>query len=294
MKKLIAVLLAVLFAVCFASCDEEGKADSGSNNAEKHTYVSGICTDCGKLEPSEGFEFRPVLDETGKTVAYSVSGMGNCTDTELVFPDSHENLPVVSVLYDAFYNNTSIVSITLPEGFTEIGASAFKGCDNLKSIALPSTLKTISGFAFQNCKALTEITLPEGTEIIDKQSFSGCSSLTTVNFPSTLVEIGYMAFMECTNLDKVFIKEGTKKIGEFAFEKCQNMYEMTLPASLEFIGAGAFDGCISLINQKYAGTVEQFKAIELGGGINNENPILCSDGSIKRLYSNTDKELGRW
>ena len=55
---------------------------------------------------------------------YTVSGIGTCTDTEILIPTTYNGLPVVSVEASAFLNNTAITSVVLPDGITSIGENA--------------------------------------------------------------------------------------------------------------------------------------------------------------------------
>ena len=51
---------------------------------------------------------------------------------------------------------TSLTSVTLPEGLTEIYNSAFSNCEKLTSITLPEGLTNIYDYAFQSCRNLTD------------------------------------------------------------------------------------------------------------------------------------------
>ncbi len=62
---------------------------------------------------------------------------------------------------------------------TSIGKGAFGWCVSLKSIDLPSSLKTIGDGAFLHT-ALECITLPEGITTIGEGAFDGCENLTEV------------------------------------------------------------------------------------------------------------------
>lgn len=61
-----------------------------------------------------------------------------------------------------------------------IGPSAFRANDKLLSVALPTTLREIAGYAFYACKELTTVTpfLPPSIVKIGPRAFQGCSALT--------------------------------------------------------------------------------------------------------------------
>ena len=70
----------------------------------------------------------------------------NGSDSDVVIPDTIDSLPVTIIESDAFANNESIESVTIPETVVEIGGWAFENCTNLKEIDLPSNLKEIGGY----------------------------------------------------------------------------------------------------------------------------------------------------
>ena len=71
----------------------------------------------------------------------------------------------------AFWNCTSLESISIPESVTEIGESAFEGCTSLESITIPESVTEIGGNTFIGCASLTSMTLPESVAWIFKSTF---------------------------------------------------------------------------------------------------------------------------
>ncbi len=119
------------------------------------------------------------------------------------------------------------------EVLVRIGENAFRNCDALKKINLPSTLKTISAYAFYECKALNDITFPSALEVIEAGAFYDCASLTAVVLPETMTDIGDTAFYGCTSLKSASVPSvklgaletnGDEKIehviGEYVFNNC--------------------------------------------------------------------------
>ena len=72
------------------------------------------------------------------------------------------------------------MTVTLGENVRTIGGSAFEGCDKLKSIALPSTLKVIEGYAF-NGTDLTALTIPASVDSIGERVFANNANLAGIN-----------------------------------------------------------------------------------------------------------------
>ena len=112
------------------------------------------------------------------------------TATEVVIPAevTHEDntYKVTAIGYIAFWNNSTLTRVTIPEGVKTIGPNAFIGCTSLTSITIPDGVTMIEYYAFCDCTSLTRVTIPEGVTIIDGSAFSGCTSLTSVSLPASL------------------------------------------------------------------------------------------------------------
>ena len=139
-----------------------------------------------------------------------------------------------------------IVSVTVPEGVTEVKAYTFCGFKDLIQVMIPKSVTTIGGSAFSGCSSLTGITIPESVTAIGSGAFSGCSSLASITIPESVTAIGDYAFQFCDSLTSITIPESVTTIGEYAFYRCSSLTGITLPESVTAIGIHAFDGCISL------------------------------------------------
>ena len=88
---------------------------------------------------------------------------------------------------------------TVPEGLTSVCSFAFYNCSSLVSVTLPPTLTSIGRRAFSACSSLTSISFPAGLTTIGFAAFAGCPSLTRVTVPTTATT-GLGAFPPATTV----------------------------------------------------------------------------------------------
>jgi hypothetical protein len=98
---------------------------------------------------------------------------------------------------------SSITTIVVQEGVTNIGENAFSGCTALSSVSLPNSVTRIGIDAFFICRSLSSITLPSSLTNIGKDAFAGCTGLTSITIPANVTSIGTWAFLSCTGLTSV-------------------------------------------------------------------------------------------
>ncbi|MGI5928899.1 leucine-rich repeat protein [Pseudoflavonifractor sp.] len=79
----------------------------------------------------------------------------------------------------AFYQDTALKTVTLPEGVTSIGNMAFKGA-GLETINIPASLDRIEQEAFMNCASLTGDFDLTGLSLVGWNAFTGCTGVTSV------------------------------------------------------------------------------------------------------------------
>ena len=99
---------------------------------------------------------------------------------------------------------TKVYSIVISEGITDIGEGAFDYMYYVRSVDLPSTLRTIGESAFYRCSKLEEIIIPENVREIGKGAFAYCLGLESVSVPVRLRSVPANAFFGCDNITKVY------------------------------------------------------------------------------------------
>ena len=154
----------------------------------------------------------------------------------------------------------SVKSITLPFGLKHIGASAFFNCPNIQQIKIPDSVEHIDPYAFSFCKGLHTVQLPSSLTLISEELFAECDNLKNLSIPDTVTEIGANAFLRCTAFILEKLPAGIKSIGAAAFANCGRIEELVLPETLEHIGEAAFNGT-AIDKASFAGTPERWTAI---------------------------------
>ena len=184
-----------------------------------------------------------------------------------------EEYVVTSIGRDAFRENNSIKSVSIPETVTEIGPSAFSFCGNLAIVQLPKTLTRIASNLFQGCSQLVSVNIPSSVLTIENWAFYGCSSLSSITLPSGLITIGRNVFSGTPWYNSLYddaptgpfyigplllgykgdkptgelvIKEGTTCIGFEAFHNCDGLNSVTFPESVVYVDQDAFEDCTGL------------------------------------------------
>ena len=117
------LLLTLLFAV---SCGDHPEGTTAATttaatptttSATAVTTTTTAATTTAPPTPSEGLAFTPSPLRPNSCM---VSGIGSCTDTDIVVPATHEGMAVIGIDDYAFYNNTDITSVYLPDGLLHI------------------------------------------------------------------------------------------------------------------------------------------------------------------------------
>ncbi len=135
----------------------------------------------------------------------------------------------LEVVSHSYTNGRGIISLS--GDVTMIDGSAFYGGETLKSVTLPSNVKTIGELAFCSCSNLTSINFPEGLTSIGGYAFSSCESLEAVILPSTVSRIEELTFNCCYSLGSVVLPSSITFIGESAFDQCRSLETITCDAT---------------------------------------------------------------
>ena len=226
-----------------------------------------------------------------KAVHYVVTAEGEVevddygTDTttivipkEVVYKDN--NYKVMALAEKAFYQNTTLTSVTIESGITEIPDQAFMACVSLETLVIGDGIKKIGESAFEGCSKLEEVTIPESVEEMSKSvfkdcvnletiiigdgikkigesAFEGCSKLEEMTIPESVEEMGKLVFKDCESLETVVLEGDVKEIEETLFMNCENLKTLEIKGDVELIDESVFEGHENLITVKFGGNVDE-------------------------------------
>ena len=132
--------------------------------------LTSICVDEGNTVYDSRENCNAIIEtKTNKLIA-------GCQST--IIPNS-----VTSIGSYAFYDCSSLTSITIPNSVTSIGDDAFYGCSGLTSITISNSVTSIGYYAFYGCSNLSNFTINNSTPfaVSTMYYFSSSATLTVPN-----------------------------------------------------------------------------------------------------------------
>ena len=187
----------------------------------------------------------------------------------------------VTTLGEELFSGNPITEINLPDSITSIKSGCFRAT-KIKAVAIPRGVAKITMSTFSCCENLEDVILPEGLTEIGVSAFNECKSLPSIMLPSSVQKIGSDAFRECSSLKSIVIPDGVTEINARTFRDCTSLASITIPASVTRIATEAFYNTPALKAVDYKGTPEQWKRIDMTGGVKTAlkaATVTCSDGS---------------
>ena len=235
-----------------------------------------------------------VANNDGKTIYYNFNSDGSSLGVtyrgadasiysndytgEIVIPEivtySGKTYSVTSIGQNAFYYNSDLTSVTIPNSVTNIGFQAFCGCSSLKSVSIPNSVISIDLCAFYGCSGITSVTIGNSVTTIGSYAFEKCSSLKSVSIGNNVTSIDKYAFYNCSSLKSItwnaknypalsgdsshpfykirthitefVISDEVTSIPAYMCYEMSNLKQVTIGNSVTTIGSSAFWGCSGL------------------------------------------------
>lgn len=203
----------------------------------------------------------------------------------------------------AFSKCTSLKKVSLPQSVTRIEKYAFQycglesfemppvtyleegmlyNCNDLKSVTLSPSLKTLPKHTIYSCNSLSELVIPEGVETLGSGCINYCSNLTTVKLPSTLTTIEDNVMFQCFAVKHLNLPSSLRTIGE-NFMRENYLTSLVVPEGLTTVGANSFH------------ENKEMESLSLPDSFRNiERGVFERFNKLSMLYLRTKTRLPSW
>ena len=237
------------------------------------TY-SSIIHKIGWVDPSDIITFQDALTELycveywdtdgdeklSYAEAAAVTDLGtNLQGTDIVYFEELKYFTgLTSLPNEAFKNCQYLKSISIPSSIEGVEANVFNGCYKLNKVSVPSLqmwmdiVSLAKPFANQigdlyiGDNLVINLVIPDGRTSVNDYLCCNLNKLESVSLPNSVTSIGNYAFYGCCGLTSIIIPDGVSAIGDYAFGKCTGIASITIPDSVTSIGTYSFYGCSSL------------------------------------------------
>ncbi len=187
----------------------------------------------------------------------------NGKEKTVTIPSSLGSKKVTGICPEAFKNNSTLQTLTIPEGITKLdwncfyncsaltkvnynaikcdgnATRIFRDCDNLTTVTIGNKVETIGGSLFQDLP-IKSVTIPKSVTSIGYNAFRG-TSLKSVTIPENITELKFSAFEDCKSLETVYYN-AVKCDGAAipVFRGCDKLNKVIIGSKVTIIGTCLF------------------------------------------------------
>lgn len=216
-----------------------GKANADNNNGVGYkfendgTYFYYVNSDTSEKLLLKAHKDTTIL-ETPTGVTFADGAFHSCTNAVPIDKITYQN----GVRY-LFYGCKKLTEVTIPEGVTTIGESAFSST------------------------SLSQVTIPNSVTVVSKGAFSN-TPITSIVIPNSVTTIGMSIFAYCYSLASIIIGNSVTSIGNYALRNTA-IKELILPQGVTTIDVGLAISCTKLERVKIEGEIENINGWNTGG-----------------------------
>ena len=222
------------------------------NSTEKETPTGNSSTETSTSSNTGSNDNTPVVTyEPVTDFKYTITNNSATinsyvgSSTNVVIPSSIEGMPVTTIAAETFMNDTDIKTVDIPTSIKTIGQKAFYGCLSLTKISIPSSVTNLGASCFENCSSLESATINISGNL-GASSFKNCANLKTCVIGNNVKVLESYAFHGCTNMTTLNLGAGVTDINYYCFYKCKSIQEVIIPNSVKVIQPWAFFECVGI------------------------------------------------
>ena len=272
--------------------------------------------------PSEGLEYK--LETASYGSYYVVTGMGTCTDTLVVIPDTYNGQPVRGIAAGAFHAQKAAPAVTPTAaggtrvsqtgGVRPMAAVTVRPVDEptdtpeapaeheITEIFIPDSVTEIGDEAFLDCEKLASIDTARLVSMIGTDAFKNTAFyLDEANWVDGVLYLeNYLVDVRDSFEGKLTVREGTLHVADRALAGHMGITEVVLPSSIRVVGNYAFTDCLNLTainldhpgiqigNHAFAGCIS-LVSVKIS---TDDAPTSPESGDLPQYTINPDANIG--
>ena len=200
-KRAVAILLSSALLLIFNACSQNGGvsstlASSAASSDEPASSSAGIPlpaqsgTSSARTTSDAPTDSNGSMDEVSGEYRFAVNSDNTVTITKYTGEGGNVKIPgeidgkKVTAIGNtfretgAFQDCTTLASVILPDGVTEIQDNAFQGCTSLRTVTIPASVTLLRNSAFDTCSDLKSVYFEGNAPQIADGVFTDTSHLT--------------------------------------------------------------------------------------------------------------------
>ena len=183
-----------------------------------------------------------LLAQTTFTIGDLTYGVISTNPPQVEVHDANLSITTANIPETVTYNETTY-------SVTSIEEWAFYNCSSLTSVTIANSVISIGNDAFYNCRSLTYISIGNSLTYIGYDAFYNCSSLNTLNFNAINCNDFYnlSPFFDCP-ITTINIGDSVQRIPNRFAKELSSLTSVNIGNNVTSIGNKAFEGCSSLQN----------------------------------------------
>ena len=191
---------------------------------------------------NDNFTYEIETDPKSGEKSITITGLAEdkkSTMSTVRIPSDIDGIPVTKIGDSAFFGNSKIAFVYMPDSIVEIGERAFERCSKLTSITFSKNLKKMGDYCLCDCKSLDSVELSDTVEHIGVAALAR-TGIKSFSIPPLVKKLNDALFEECESLVSLKAKGRIKSVGEMVCYGCKLLESFPFQKTIEKYGRYAF------------------------------------------------------